>query len=168
MDLGDNGGAGDENPAQPRVQGPWYSVYDPNNGFVYVTDQNTATVTVISGSAAIGVVRVGTDPYFATVDSGNGNVYVMNAGSANVSVINSMSVVGSLIVGSGPGAATYDSGNGHVYVANLNSADVSVIEFSVSTSTSSGLPLTVVVALLAVPLATVGVAIWLRRKRYFS
>lgn len=152
------------NPDQPALRGPWFSAYDPNDGYVYVTNRNTASVTSISGTSVVGVVHVGTDPSFVTVDSGNGYVYVLNGGSANVSVIRNVSLVGSVEVGSGPVCAAYDSGTGYVYVANDNSADVSVIELVISASTPSWLLLALIFAVIAVPLTAIGAAAWFRRK----
>lgn len=97
-------------------------VYDSANGYVYVPNQMSNTVTVIDGTAIMATVSVGSAPISAAV-GGNGYVYVMNYGKAGapgdtVSVINGTSVVATLVVGDFPSTAAYDSSNGYVYEAS--------------------------------------------------
>ncbi|MCI4347872.1 MAG: YncE family protein [Thermoplasmata archaeon] len=106
---------------------PFSATYDSGNGYVYVTNQYSANVTVISGSAIVGSVSVGDNPAFSAYDSGNGYVYVPNGNSSSVSVISGTAVVATIPVGSTPSFPIYDSGNGFVYVTSSVPDTVSVI-----------------------------------------
>ncbi len=101
--------------------------YDSGNGYVYVANLGSNTVSVISGTTVVATIGVGNQPYGVAYDSGNGYVYVANDGSSNVSVISGTSVVATVGVGNQPFGVAYDSGNGYVYVANSGSSNVSVI-----------------------------------------
>ena len=101
--------------------------YDSGNGYVYVANLQSNTVSVISGTSVVATINVGTGPIGVAYDSGDGNVYVANELSSNVSVISGTSVVGTVNVGTNPTDLAYDSGNGDVYVANSGSSNVSVI-----------------------------------------
>ena len=130
----------------PAGSDPSFATYDGGNGYVYVPNYDSASVSVISGTTneVVATVPVGTSPYLASYDSGNGYVYVPNYGSATVSVINGTTskVVATVPVGSNPTAATWDSGNGYVYVPNEQSANVSVLGATAYavTFTEAGLP----------------------------
>src|SRR5439155_22750614 len=64
--------------------------YDSENGYVYVTNSDSQTVSVISGTVVVATVPVGDGPSGVAYDSGNGYVYVSNYFSCNVSVIDGM------------------------------------------------------------------------------
>ena len=106
---------------------PYALGYDNATGDVYVANQNTGNVSVISGTTVVATVPVGSSPSGVAYDAGNGEVYVVNSGSNDVSVISGTSVVATVTVGSSPIGAAYDSQNGYVYVANTGSNSVSVI-----------------------------------------
>ena len=97
------------------------------NGDVYVANQGSNSVSVISGTTVVATVNVGTHPRGVGYDGGNGDVYVANYGSDSVSVISGTTVVATVGVGTYPWAVGYDSGNGDVYVANFGSSNLSVI-----------------------------------------
>jgi len=105
--------------------------YDSSNGYVYVANSNSSTVSVINGATnkVIANIAVGSYPFGVAYDSSNGYVYVANEGSNNVSVINGASnkVIANIAVGSSPLGLGYDSSNGYVYVTNWGSNNVSVI-----------------------------------------
>ncbi len=101
--------------------------YDSKNGDVYVANCGSNNVTIISGTAAVGTVPVGSEPIAVTCDSSNGDVYVSNYGSDNITVISGTKVVGTISVGFGPISLGYDGADGYVYVANEASNNVSVI-----------------------------------------
>ncbi len=69
-------------------------VFDPANGYLYTTDYNTNSVTVIDGSTntILGTIAVGVEPDAIEYDSTNGDIYVVNSANNNaagtVSVIN--------------------------------------------------------------------------------
>jgi YVTN family beta-propeller protein len=107
--------------------GPTSGVFDAANGYVYVSNWNSSSVTIIDGTSVVATVPVGAIPNVAAVDARNGWVYVPNWGSNNVSVISGTKIIASLAVGSAPDTATYDGANGFVYVTNFNSSNVSVI-----------------------------------------
>ena len=105
--------------------------YDPSNGYVYVTNQGSNSVSVINGTtnSVIKTVSVGSGPQGVAYDPSNGYVYVTNLGSNSVSVINGAnnSVIKTVSVGSYPAGVAFDSSNGYVYVAICGSNSVSVI-----------------------------------------
>src|SRR3989442_812942 len=106
---------------------PFGVAYDSGNGYVYVANQNSNTVSVINGTTVVATVAVGSNPGAVAYDSGNGYVYVANLGSNDVSVISGTTVVATIPVGIGPHGVAYDSENGYVYVTNSFSSDESVI-----------------------------------------
>ena len=106
---------------------PYAVGYDSGNGDVYVVNQDSNSVSVISGTTVVGTVTVGANPWAVGYDSGNGDIYVSNFGGTTVSVISGTTVGGTVTVGSEPIAVGYDSGNGDIYVANYDSSSVSVI-----------------------------------------
>ncbi|MFL6391724.1 MAG: YncE family protein [Nitrososphaeraceae archaeon] len=63
--------------------------FDSANGYTYVTNTNSNTVSVIDGSTntVIKEIHVGSHPRGIAFDSDNGNLYVANEGSYTVSVI---------------------------------------------------------------------------------
>src|SRR2546425_12536271 len=102
--------------------------YNSGNGYVYVANWGSDTVTVIDGTTVVATVAVGNNPFGVGYNGGNGYVYVANQGSNNVTVINGTTVVATVPVRDGPVAVGYNSGNGYVYVANSGTGNtVSVI-----------------------------------------
>lgn len=111
--------------------------YDSANGDLYVANQGSANVSVISGSTNTVVATIPVDwgPYGVAYDSANGLVYVAtcgnncNLGPGNVTVINGSTnrVVGTIPVGTTPSGIAFDSANGNLYVTNQVSDTVSVV-----------------------------------------
>src|SRR5947207_2428158 len=66
---------------------PLAVAYDSGNGYIYVTNQYSNNVSVISGTTVVASVAVGVLPFGVAYDGRNGYVYVANCGSNNVSVI---------------------------------------------------------------------------------
>src|SRR5207247_101536 len=87
--------------------------YDSENGYVYVTNSDSQTVSVISGTVVVATVPVGDGPSGVAYDSGNGYVYVSNYFSSNVSVIDGTTntVVATVPVGYLPRVVAYDREN---------------------------------------------------------
>jgi YVTN family beta-propeller protein len=106
---------------------PSWITYDSGNGYVYVSNFGSSTVSVIHDKTVMQSVNVGTSPGLAAYDDSNGYIYVPNSGSDNVSVINGTTVIATLAVGGNPNSATYNSRNGFVYVVNTATNNVSVI-----------------------------------------
>ena len=114
---------------------PVWIAFDSSNGYIYVTNSGSNSVSVINGAtdSVITSIPVGSEPYGVTFDSSNGYIYVTNYGSNSVSVINGATdgVVTSIPVGSEPAGITFDSSNGYIYVANYNSGTISIISTEV-------------------------------------
>ncbi len=115
--------------------GPINATYDSGNGYVYVINYASGTVSVISGTSVIATITVGSDPIYATYDSGNGYVYVTNSGSGTVSVISGTSVIATISGLFDARYATYDLSNGYVYVTYSDSGTASVISGTSVTNT---------------------------------
>ncbi len=114
---------------------------DPATDTVYVTNQNSGTVSVIDGStdAETATISVGIWPGGIAVDPATDTVYVANYGSHTVSVIDGSTdaVTATVSVGAGPEGIAVDPVTDIVYVANHTSTTVSVIDGSTDTVTST-------------------------------
>jgi len=110
---------------------PWGIAYDPSNGYLYVTNYGSDSVSVINGATntVIANITVGSEQTGVAYDPSNGYLYVAVSGSDSVSVINGATntVIATIPVGSGPMGVAYDPSNGYIYVTNWNSDSVSVI-----------------------------------------
>ncbi len=99
-----------------------FVVFDPENGFVYLTSFYDASgiVSVGKGLSVISTITFASYgiPSGAAYDSANGYIYVTNEGWDNVSVINGTEVITSIPVGPSPVGAAFDPMNGYLYVAN--------------------------------------------------
>jgi len=136
--------------------GPSGVAYDSSNGYVYVTNLHSNSVSVINGATntVIASISVESFPVGVAFDSSNGYVYVTNLHSNSVLVINGATntVIGSIAVGSNPDGVAFDSSNGYVYVANQYSNNVSVINGATKTERPT------VIASIGVESFPVGVA----------
>jgi YVTN family beta-propeller protein len=110
---------------------PYTVVYDPNKSEMFIVNEASDNVSVLSAStyAVLGAVAVGSSPENAVFDPASGELFVVNVGSDSVSVISDSNntVVATVPVGLTPAGIAYDSGRGAVFVANSNSDNVSVI-----------------------------------------
>src|SRR3989475_12895329 len=119
--------------AKNPVATPDFIAYDSGKGEMFVTDERSNNVTVISDStnAVIANIPVGSYPIGLAYDSGIGEVFVANSGSNNVTVISDSTnaVIANIPVGSYPSGAAYDSGKGEMFVTNYGviSNNVTVI-----------------------------------------
>jgi len=66
---------------------PYGIAYDPSNGYLYVADSGSYTVSVINGATVIANITVGSKPAGVAYDPSNGYLYVANYGSGTVSII---------------------------------------------------------------------------------
>ncbi|MDG6902479.1 MAG: YncE family protein [Nitrososphaerota archaeon] len=121
-----------------RPQMPETLLFDPENGYIYVADTNVHalpsvyttvdgngnTVSVISGTAVIANITVGSAPFALVYNPSNGRVYVGDAGSANFSVISGTIVVGQFGGSYGTLFGAYDPANRFVYFL---SSEVTVV-----------------------------------------
>ena len=110
---------------------PWGIVYDPQNGYIYVTDRGSDSVSVIDPSTnkVIANILVGRFPLGIIYDPQNGYLYVANFGSNTVSVIDpsTNTVIANISVGLNPMGIAYDPQNGYIYVTNSLSGTLSII-----------------------------------------
>src|SRR3989440_11556609 len=119
--------------AKNSVATPDFIVYDGGKGELFVTDERSNNVTVISDStnAVIANIPVGSYPIGLAYDSGQGEVVVTNSGSKNVTVISDSThaVIPNIPDGSYPSGAAYDSWKGDMFVTNYGdiSKNVTVI-----------------------------------------
>lgn len=139
----------DGNPSNPTYNkvvatisgfgGPTGIEFDPSNGYVYVTNFITNSVSVIDGSTntlATGFtnpIQVGTKPMAVAFDHANGYLYVVNSLSNSVSVIDTStntlatSFTNPIPVGTYPLSIAFNWLNGDLYVPNSGPGSVSVI-----------------------------------------
>src|SRR5439155_94977 len=99
---------------------PVGAAYNSKNGYVYVANFVSNSVSLISGTTVVATVPIGygANPYGVAYDGGNSYVYVSNYGQNTVSVIDGTAVVATVPVGTCPYAVAYDTLDGYVYVAN--------------------------------------------------
>ncbi|HUI38153.1 MAG TPA: hypothetical protein VLY85_00820, partial [Thermoplasmata archaeon] len=91
-------------------------VWDPVNGYVYVSDYSSGAILVLNGTQEIATVAV-SSPYYLSVDPRTGFVYEAGFFASSIAVINGTKVVGTISV-SGGGAMAFDRGNGYLYTVN--------------------------------------------------
>ena len=107
---------------------PWGLAVDSNNGDIYVANDHSNNVSVISGSinTVIGSIPVGSFPIGVAFDSATNTVLVANylgpnnqTGTGNLTVIDGSTnlPVGSVTIGS-PRHIAWDASNGYLYVTN--------------------------------------------------
>ncbi|MGP8145703.1 MAG: hypothetical protein ACLQC7_08535 [Thermoplasmata archaeon] len=133
-------------PVPPQVlasvnvgSGPSMAVYDGGNGYVYVVNSISNSVSILSGTSLVATVPVsnGTvivgEPTYLVYDPANGFVYVVDRynfesiGGA-VSVLNGTSLLAVVLVGLLPSAAAYDAADEFVYVSEGGSNEVAVLD----------------------------------------
>ena len=117
---------------------PKDAAFDNLNGYVYVTNYGSNSVSIINGTTntVIKNISVGTSPKDAAFDNLNGYVYVTNSGSNSVSIINgTTNTVIKNISGGGknPVGAAFDNLNGYVYIMNSGSNNMSIINGTTNT-----------------------------------
>jgi YVTN family beta-propeller protein len=101
---------------------PSIEASDSANGYVYVANWGSSSVSVISGNSLVTNVKVGVMPDYVVYDSQNGYVYVACLGeyegpwnSSSVSVISGTRVISNISVGQDLDYLLYDNQNGYVY-----------------------------------------------------
>jgi YVTN family beta-propeller protein len=107
---------------------PLLPAYDSSNGYLYVPNAGSSTVSVLSADTVVATITsgVGTNPQTATFDPWNGKVYVPNYGG-EVTVVNGTTAVLVNTATGTPEFAAYNPGNGIVYIANTGGSTVSII-----------------------------------------
>ena len=108
--------------------------YDSGKGEIFVADEDSKMVSVISDSSNEVVANITgfNEPQAAVYDSSKGEIFVSNYASNAVSVISDTSnkIVANISVGLDPAGLAYDSAKGEVFVSNYGSHSVSVISDS--------------------------------------
>jgi len=121
---------------------PYGIAVTPDGAYVYVTDRDGDTVSVIDTSTNTvtgSPITVGGYPYDVVITPDGAFAYVSNSDSATVSVIDTTqgAVVATIPVGSGPYGMAISPDGSLVYVANFNGPSVSVIDTSSNTVTTT-------------------------------
>ena len=118
------------------------AAYDPSTFDVYVANQGSNNVTVISSTAHThSSIPVGKSPYAITYDPGDKELYVPNYNSSNVSVISASTnkVIANPSLGTGykPILATYDPASGDVLVLNSSAGLGTGVGWLISNGTNT-------------------------------
>ena len=132
--------------------GPQTPVLDSGNGYVYVPNSGSDTVSIIAPTnSVVGTLNVGTSPMQGVYDTINGDIYVANAGSpdagnGSVSVISGASntVIATVAPAPSqrfsPGPPVVNSLSGDVYVSNQASGGLYAISVATNTIISTIAP----------------------------
>ena len=117
-------------------QSPTMAAYDPQNGYLYVTNLNSANISVLDGTTVLATISLepnGTgSPDFVVYDPVNTLVYVVDRYNAEgttgaVTVVYGTTVTATITVGVLPNSATVDTATGAVYVTNSGGSAVAVL-----------------------------------------
>lgn len=134
-------------PSLFALSSPIGVAYNHANGYLYVTNNATGTVSVINVATdlLVGVIQVGQGPAQIAIDPDNGYLYVTNNASSTVSVIDGASnkVIKTIsTAGQRPDGIAYDPDNKCLYVAEHGKsvyesggagADITVINATTNT-----------------------------------
>jgi YVTN family beta-propeller protein len=118
-----------------RLVVPFYSLFDPLNDYLYVTNYTptggtVSAVSILNGTSIVGYFIVGPGPGYPTLNTQNGRVYLPISGQDVVDIINGTSYATRVGVQGYPEAAAYDPENNLVYVPDDLTDDVAVINGS--------------------------------------
>ncbi len=105
---------------------PLFVLYNPSNGYVYVSNNNASSIDVFNGNSVVQIISTGTgsNPAEMVYDPSNGYIYVTL--SSGIGIINpSSGMIGTILSGYYFGAMTYDSSNSYLYATG--NANVTVI-----------------------------------------
>ncbi len=104
---------------------PLFVLYDPSNGYVYVSNNNANSIDVFNGNSVVQVISTGTGKYPSEMvyDPSNSYIYVLL--SLGIQVINPTSgAVTTILPGYYFSAMTYDTSNSYLYAAGSNNITV--------------------------------------------
>jgi DNA-binding beta-propeller fold protein YncE len=107
---------------------PTRMAVNPVTNYIYVTNQGSDNVTVVSGTQILAVLPAGDSPYGVDVDPATGYVYVTNFSSSDVTILSGTEVVTSVPVGGTPTEVRVNPDNGLVYVANSQYSTISILK----------------------------------------
>jgi YVTN family beta-propeller protein len=125
---------------------PIASAYDPTNGYLYVANDGSNSISVINASTdslVIPQIGVGIEPGALAYDPSNGDLYVTEFFENFLTVIDTATntvIIPVLPVGDAPDGIAYDAANGDVYVANWGTNNVTVISGATNTVIVPGIP----------------------------
>ena len=103
---------------------PLFDVYDPSNGYVYVSNNNASTVSVFNGNSIIHVIATGNSPGDMVYDPSNSYIYVV-MGSGGIDIINTSSgSVTSILTNYHFGTLTYDTSDSNLYATGSDNITV--------------------------------------------
>jgi YVTN family beta-propeller protein len=121
--------------------GAYGAVYDPSNGFVYISNYYSGNITVLYGANETVDTVIPVQAYASLgaeiYDPADASVYVADYSSHNVTVVKGTVTTASIQVGSDPSSFAYDPTNDTIFVANYGSGDVSVINASTNQAVGS-------------------------------
>jgi DNA-binding beta-propeller fold protein YncE len=111
---------------------PLGGVYDPADGYLYVSSSASNTVTILNGTASVATVAVSSkvvsSPEGGTYDPTTGMVDIVNVAAGSVTFLDGTNVNGSVAVGHDPYGAAYDGADREVYVPNYASDNVTILK----------------------------------------
>jgi YVTN family beta-propeller protein len=119
--------------AIPVGNGAYYSVYDPNNNEMYVTESKSNVTAIISGTTLLTTLTTKGNPQAAAYDPGTTDmILVQDTASKSPGQLTLVSsptsgkpaIVGTQVVGDDPTSYAYDPSNMDAYVSNYNSKSV--------------------------------------------
>ena len=130
----------------PVGTSPDGAAYDSTNFDVYVSNEKSNNVTVVSSvTHTASSITVGKNPADIAFDSTNGNLYVPNTNSSNVSIISNANKVianPALSKGAEPAIAFVDPANGNVLVTNASSYPKDNVAWLIGSSTNKATAIT--------------------------
>ncbi|MGA8542491.1 MAG: YncE family protein [Thermoplasmata archaeon] len=106
---------------------PTSMAQDLANGWMYVTNKGSGTVSILDGTMVLMNVSVGTGDAGIAYDPVTETMYIADSGSDQVTVINGTQVIATIPVGDSPEAPAYDPADGYVYVPNFHSSSVTIL-----------------------------------------
>ena len=117
------------------------AAFDSTNGYIYVTDFDSNSVTVINGAtnSVVSTIPVGSGVSADAFDPSNGYIYASNFGSNSISVINGATntVVSTISMGTCPSGVVFDPSNGYIYAMEWSADSVAVINGATNTVVST-------------------------------
>jgi DNA-binding beta-propeller fold protein YncE len=129
-----------------NTQSPSAAVFDPVNGFIYVTNGGNNTITAYTPNGTQQTLS-GSFPNLSTpegiaYDPVNGYLYVANEGNSTVTVYdangNEQTLGGTFPNLNGPHGLVYDPVNGFIYVTNVAGGTVTAYDANGNQQTLSG------------------------------
>jgi YVTN family beta-propeller protein len=106
---------------------PTFMAEDPTDGWIYVTNSGSGTVSVLNGARVLANLTVGGGASGIVYDPVTDAMYVSDTGAGEVSIIHGTQVVATVRVGPSPETPAFDAADGWVYVPNFQTSSVSIL-----------------------------------------